>query len=307
MVALKPWLERTVRDGLERVARVGAKPVGDGPSPSLPPLSTDQVHQFQQQGFISLIRDTPPTEINFLRSQLAELFEKHAGRSEGAQLDTLGYDDDRLPPVQPEIINPANYAPQLKDLPLREWAGQVARELLGPEAYPNFEHAILKPAGAGKATPWHQDEASRGDGSLMYEQVSIWVPLQDVNEENGCLQYIPGTQAGPVLDHRPVGGDPKIHALECLTDQFDPDSAVSCPLPAGSAVVHHGRTLHSACANHSTDPRFAYVFVFRKPPGKERHEFPWQRDHRTAAWTRQRQWLRRGGLLTEIRRRVRRR
>jgi ectoine hydroxylase-related dioxygenase (phytanoyl-CoA dioxygenase family) len=44
--------------------------------------------------------------------------------------------------------------------------------------------------------PWHQDAFYYGGkeaGNLSFPILSIWIPLIDVNEKNGCLQYVAGS------------------------------------------------------------------------------------------------------------------
>lgn len=284
------------------------EPVTDN-SLASPLLTARQHAQFHRDGFIMLPNIVPISEIARVLESVTTLFHQRAGRNEGAQRDMLGHDDDGAPAVQPEIDNPSNYAPELRHNLLTANAAAIASQLLGDKAYPNFEHAILKPANSGTATPWHQDEAYKGDSTLSYDQISIWVPLQDVDESNGCMKYVPRrTHLSRVLEHQSVGGDPLVHALECIADDFDPNQAVSLPVSAGGATVHHSRTVHAATANLSNEPRYAYVLAFRVPAEKdaERNDFLWQRTRDTARMRRRRQWRRSGGVAIEAYRRLRR-
>jgi ectoine hydroxylase-related dioxygenase (phytanoyl-CoA dioxygenase family) len=176
--------------------------------------------------------------------------------------------------------------------------------LTWPDAEPWFEHAICKPAGIGAPTPWHQDEAHRYDPGVDYEQLSVWMPLQGATPENGCMQYVPGSQRGPVLEHRSLGGDTRKSALECIGD-FDRANAVACPLPPGGAALHHCRTLHCAGANTTGEPRRAYVLAFRGAtrPAPAREMFPWLAGKETPAAERARAWENRGGPIGRYARR----
>jgi hypothetical protein len=269
-------------------------------------LSEAQTRAFWDQGFLAIDEMTTSEELSLLRQVFERLFAERAGREEGAEFDMLGIDEDRGPERQPQILGPVNYAPELRRTVFRANAKAVARQLLGERAEPIFEHAILKPAASAVATPWHQDEAHNpAPGSEA--QISIWMPLQDVTLENGCMKYIPGTNRGRVLDHHTPGDDPRIHALECRPGQFDEGLASQCPLPAGGAVVHHGRTVHAANPNQSDAPRYAYVLAFRLPPNRstEAQDFPWHRTKQTAATERRRRWRHRGGSLVALARRMR--
>lgn len=271
-------------------------------------LTADQIAFFREQGFLRLERLCDEKEVTFLRAVHDRLFAQKAGRDQGAQFDMVGLDEENAVATSPQIINPHFFTPELKDTAFRAAALAVARQLLGPEAHWDFEHAIVKPPRIGAPTPWHQDEAFRRNHPPGYQEVSIWMPLQDVTRESGCLEFIPGSHRGPVLPHASPGGDPRIHALECVGD-FDRAKAVACPLPAGGCTIHHCRTLHSAGPNRSAEPRRAYVQGFLLPVvGNPRlsPEFPWNAEKRTAASARKKRWRRTGGIFEEVARKVRR-
>jgi ectoine hydroxylase-related dioxygenase (phytanoyl-CoA dioxygenase family) len=267
-------------------------------------LGREQIDLFHEQGYLAIPEVTTLEEVAFLRKLFERLFTQRVGRDEGAQFDMVSYDDDDTPPSLPQIINPVNYAPELRNTLFRVNAFAIAKQLLGPTATPAFEHAILKPPERGAATPWHQDEASRADPNFDYQQLSIWMPLQEATPENGCIQYIPGTNKGEVLEHR--SPDARVHAIECAGG-FDPADAVPCPLPAGGATMHSGRTLHYAGPNRTSMPRGAYVLAFEVPPkpSAQRRDFYWNRDKQAANLVRKRAWRRKGGILVEMGRKFR--
>lgn len=268
-------------------------------------LSQDQVARFHEAGFLTLREISPAEEVASLRETFRRLFDQRAGREEGAQFDMVGHDEDGAPPKLSQIIKPANFAPELLRTQFRANALAIARQLLGPSAVEVSDHAILKPAGYGAPTPWHQDEAFREAG-FAYQQISVWMPLQEATPENGCMQYIPGTNRGELLEHRSPNNDPRVHALECSGD-FDPEEAVLCPLPPGGAVIHHGRTLHYAGPNQSTVSRYAYVLMYETPPAPvaEARDHAWNRNKQTASLSRRARWRRRGGAFVVIWRKLR--
>jgi hypothetical protein len=122
------------------------------------------------------------------------------------------------------------------------------------------------------------------------------MPLQPVDEVNGCMTFIPGSHRQGILRHGNPNNDPRIHAVECI-EGFDPAEAVSCPLPAGGCTIHSGRTLHAAGPNRSDQPRFAYVLIFHTPPEPAQNpkSFPWLKDKNTARMHRTKRWLQQGG------------
>jgi ectoine hydroxylase-related dioxygenase (phytanoyl-CoA dioxygenase family) len=123
--------------------------------------------------------------------------------------------------------------------------GTIAAQLLGAEqgALRGWGHTIRKPARVGEALPWHQDEAY-WDPAFDYRALGCWLTLDPATPENGCLRFVPGSQTGGVRVHRHIGDDPSIHGP--VTDDVDDGAAVAVPLPAGGAIFHHCRTLHSS-------------------------------------------------------------
>ncbi len=269
-------------------------------SPSLI-LNRDQINSFRQDGFLVLDSISTAEEVAQLRGVFDGLLNSKAIFKEGAQWDLVKGDDSAGPAKLPQIMNPVNYAPQLRDTLFRAKALTIAKQLLGEEAGPFFEHAILKPAWHGAATPWHQDESYRLDPNFDYREISFWMPLQDVALGNGCMQFIPGSHRGEVLMHRSANNDPKNHAYECC-GEFNPAEAVACPLPAGGCTIHDGRTLHYAGPNETGTPRWAYILTFDLPPTARpgKRSFPWNKKEPTAHLLRRKAWLRHGGIVVEF-------
>jgi ectoine hydroxylase-related dioxygenase (phytanoyl-CoA dioxygenase family) len=235
-------------------------------------LTAEQIAAFERDGFIALERLADSGEIASWRDGYDELFARSDGFADHDRID-LAPAGERA--VLPQIVNPERYLPRLVEGAAYRNARLVARELLGDDAVPMGNHAINKPGGDGAPTPWHQDEAY-WDERFDHEAISIWIPLQDVAEVNGCMVFVPGSHRGDVLPHRLI--HPDSHGLQ-LVDAAEPAGAVPCPLPAGGATVHAGRTLHYAGPNRTSEPRRAVVFAFARPatPRAEPHQYPWQR------------------------------
>jgi len=272
-----------------------------------PSLTAAQVEQFRLQGFLVIPELCERTEQHEIRRLLLALFERRAGREEGQQFDMLSLDRDSQAPVQPQIVKPGLYAPALLQTRYFRRIETLARQLLGRETAFSFDHSILKPAGSAAATPWHQDEAHHPDPNFHHEQISFWMPLQDVSLDNGCMSYVPGSNLGALLPHHSLGNDPRVHAIECSTDHFDESLAQPQPVAAGACILHAGRTLHSARPNRSDADRLVYVLAFRGPllPRREPLLFPWLAAKQTASLERSRRWRRHGGYLVLTVRRLR--
>jgi Phytanoyl-CoA dioxygenase (PhyH) len=268
-----------------------------------PPADSNEV-AFPNNGFMALSRITPDEDVSLIRTTLVRLFAEQVGHREGMLFDFAGTDEEGGRARLPQLLDPRNFAPELVKTEFFHNAEQLAKRLLGPRARFVADHAMLKPAWDGAETPWHQDDAFR-PGDVDCTEVSIWMPLQPVDEENGCLAFIPGSHKWDVLPHRWLSGDGRIHALECHSG-FDPARATLCPLPAGGCTVHTNRTLHWAGPNRSDAPRLAYVLVFGLPLQRAAHprDHYWLADKKEPREQRRRRWMRHGGYFVHVYRRI---
>jgi hypothetical protein len=237
-------------------------------------LSDDQCSFFHRQGYLSLSAIATEAEVAELRAVYQSLFDRKAGWEDGNFLDFAGLDDSR--PRIPQILMPSLYEPSLKISKLHATCLHIARQLLGPSAEFVFDHAMTKPANGGPPTPWHQDTAF-DTRVTTHETITFWMPLQAVKKEDGCLRFIAGSNNGPVLRHRRMYGDPRMHGLEAL--DVDEEKAAYCPLNAGDLTIHHHLTLHGAAANVGFANRWAYAIGFGVRTGTPtvHREFPWNR------------------------------
>jgi ectoine hydroxylase-related dioxygenase (phytanoyl-CoA dioxygenase family) len=215
--------------------------------------------RFAKDGFVQVDSVADLAEVALIRGKLEEMWAAKTGFERGYQFDLVGEGDDDREIAFPQIIHPSSFAPGLLKTAFFARAQALAKELLGPNARFSADHALLKKAEIGPETPWHQDEAFR-DPAYDYDDLSIWLALQPTDELNGCMKFIPGSHKWGVLAHRPLNGNEKIHAIECVGD-FEQSRAVSCHLATGSCTIHGGRTLHSAGRNRSPAPRAAWVLI----------------------------------------------
>lgn len=248
-------------------------------------LTAEQREFFQREGYLRLEALTDAEDVARLREIYDDLFARQAGRDQGDGFDLAGTDEDGKAAALPQILHPDKYAPALLESRLLANATELVKQLLGPDAEARFFHAIYKPAHHGAPTPWHQD-AAYGSPDVILQNVSIWVPLQEANEQNGGLQFVPRSQELDVVTHRPINDDPRVHGLEVHPDELwrVQENVVSCPLPAGGCTVHGPYMLHYAPPNHSDIPRRALILTTNLPkiPRDTPRRFPWLEHRQTA-------------------------
>jgi phytanoyl-CoA hydroxylase len=137
----------------------------------------------------------------------------------------------------------------------------LAESLLGEPAQADEPEWFNKPPRTNHVTPPHQDNFYF---CLTPPQVlTIWLALDQVDAENGCLRYVAGShQAG----FRPHARSKILGFSQGITDysaeDFSHEQAVL--MQPGDAVAHAGMTIHRADANHSpTRHRRSFALVFK--------------------------------------------
>jgi ectoine hydroxylase-related dioxygenase (phytanoyl-CoA dioxygenase family) len=253
-------------------------------SGSGPYVSEDQLAAFRRDGFLLVKGLSSDEEIASLRALFDGMFSERRGWETGDLFDMIGPDSPEREMALPQLLRPSQYEPLFRHTKLASSARSIAEQILGPKLENDLEHAINKPPFHGAATPWHQDDAFHRKGSGVLESISIWMPLQDVTLENGCMRYIRGSNLGPLYPHRSPHNDPRIHGLETIALP-DLTNCVAVPMRAGDAVIHLSRTLHSAGINTSDQPRRAYVLGYSVKTRRDRvlmRDYPWNLEKQTA-------------------------
>jgi ectoine hydroxylase-related dioxygenase (phytanoyl-CoA dioxygenase family) len=247
-------------------------------------VSAEQLLALRRDGFLSVEGLASTEEVASLRAPFDRMFSERRGWDTGDLFDMIEIDSSEQELSLPQIVCASRYEPMLLQSKLAASARSIAEQILGPKLENDLEHAVYKHPFSGAATPWHQDDAFHRKGSGVPESISIWMPLQDVTLENGCMQYIRGSNLGPLYPHRSPRNDPRIHGLETVSLP-DLTHCVAVPVRAGDAVIHLSRTLHSAGVNHSDQPRRAYVLGFSVRTRRDRiltRDYPWNLEKQTA-------------------------
>ena len=137
----------------------------------------------------------------------------------------------------------------------------LAEALLGEPAAADQPEWFDKPPGTNHVTPPHQDNFyfCLTPPSVL----TIWLALDHVDAENGCLRYVAGSHLRGYRTHvksKILGFSQGI--ADYTPDDFMRERAIL--LAPGDAAVHHGMTIHRADANLSaTRHRRSFALVFK--------------------------------------------
>ena len=124
-------------------------------------------------------------------------------------------------------------------------------DLLGPDFVCWSSHYFCKLPGDPKRVPWHQDATYWPVRPT--KTVTVWLAIDDVDEGNAPMQFLPGSHRLGEVKWEPAKGDTVLHQEVQGVDRFG--APVHNTLRAGQVSIHTSTLLHGSDANTSTRRR----------------------------------------------------
>eukprot|EP00775_Hariotina_reticulata_P008238 gene8238-8428_t len=165
------------------------------------------------------------------------------------------------------VMLPRVYYPAWQGNLLEKRCQAIADQLRGGDMHVDFDMIFAKRASSeDSAFLWHQDAAYWPPLQSDTSAANCWLAVVDVDRENGCMRYVPGSHREPQLRrHKPVARNrDESHALYCPEVDETTERVVDAPARRGDVIVHHERVLHCSWPNLSNNWRHAYILNFRK-------------------------------------------
>ncbi|HUQ71154.1 MAG TPA: phytanoyl-CoA dioxygenase family protein [Planctomycetaceae bacterium] len=271
------------------VSSGGTKVMSDQPSsPRVPPtfkprvevepqyrLTEEQIKFFYDNGYLAPLKLFSPEEMAEVLEEVEnEVFEPgDVGRTYG-RLATY-----RKSKVYQGVRNSRDRhldCPAILKLALQKGIFEQVAQLLGPDLLLWRTQLLPKYPGAPE-TEWHQVSTFTMSGKGLRPvleppdrddlfNVTCWLALEDVDLDNGCMQFWRGSHKKPL--HNIIINGSKSFArtsfeLEC---KIPKEELGDCVLKAGEFVIFHERTVHGAPPNSSkTRRRFGMNYRICRP------------------------------------------
>lgn len=132
---------------------------------------------------------------------------------------------------------------------------RIITDLLGPNVVCWATHYFCKMPGDGKGVSWHQDCSYWA--LTPSKTVTVWLAIDDVDAENGCMRVIPGSHTYGHLKFRE--SDPSEHNVlsQTVDDpyRYGEGKEVLIELRAGEISIHSDLLLHGSLPNTSNRRR----------------------------------------------------
>lgn len=112
---------------------------------------------------------------------------------------------------------------------------------------------------------WHQDDAYWNHLFNSRCRCSLWIPLQDMGRENGCLRVVPGSHRGGLVPHQPRSSrDYGACRLSFAAGEEAVEGAIDCVVKAGTVLIFDDSLKHSSLGNHTADHRRAFILTYQE-------------------------------------------
>jgi ectoine hydroxylase-related dioxygenase (phytanoyl-CoA dioxygenase family) len=228
-------------------------------------LSDDQVERFRRDGYL-VVEDA------VTRAQLAALQAQFDGWVEESRSHDDGYGEtvDGRPrfdleaghtaerPALRRVNSPAEVSAAFDEAMRSSAMTDCIADLIGPNV--KFHHSKInsKLPGAKTAVKYHQDFPFTPHSND--DIVTALLMVDEVTQENGPLEVVPGSHEGPIhgLWHDGVFTG----AVAGGVERDAMAKSVACTGPAGAVCLMHTRLLHGSAPNRSQRPRTLFICVY---------------------------------------------
>jgi len=238
-------------------------------------LSEAQIKYFWDNGFIAPLKLCEPEEMaEMLREVEEDAFEPGETGFEYGKMF-------RFTPskIYDGIRNGRDRhldCPAVMNLALHPGVSERVAQLLGPDLLLWRTQLLPKFPGAPE-TAWHQVSTFTMSGRMLRPvleppdrdelfNVTAWLALEDVDLDNGCMQFWAGSHKKPLHHVKILGSQTFARTSFELEANIPKNELIDCVLKAGEFVIFHERTVHGAPPNSSkTRRRFGMNYRICRP------------------------------------------
>ena len=191
-------------------------------------------------------------------------------------LNVMSYFDISLPFEGVTATTPIHLGPATFGLLRNPRLLDLVEQFIGGEIFSNpIQHTRIKPperelpehlqgSSLLARTDWHQDTGVHLPEADDTPMLTVWLPLTDATEANGCLCVIPGSHRHGLVTHCPRPGN---H----IPDQLLGGQPVPLPVKRGAVLLFHHLTKHASLTNTSDGIRWSFDLRYQpigQPTGR---------------------------------------
>ena len=222
-------------------------------------VSSQQVKSYRENGFL-LIREFLDTQERKALLKAVNSAVNIMGKSKVAGSNARGMveGDSFYDNVFLQRLNLWKISPPIREMFTDTSLGNMISELAGVPAMRIWHDQTLQKMPWANPTAWHLDNPYWSFHSR--DAISIWIALDDVTVQNGCMYYLPGSHKRATFDNALLNEN--MSGLFDIYPEFQGIEPVAAEMKAGDVGFHNGLTAHAAGPNMTPRPRRAMTCAF---------------------------------------------
>lgn len=224
---------------------------------------------FQEHGYAIVPGLFSTAEVELYNRHFEAMRQREVVESHIAPLDGHVSEDGDPLKTYPRLMQPHRRDETSLQWLIDERLNQYMTAMLGCEPFAVQTMYYFKPAGA-RGQALHQDQfyLHVQPGTCM----AAWMALDVIDEENGCLQVVPGSQEWPILCTT------QADTTQSFTDVTVDLPADAAPVPVrmnpGDVLFFNGQLVHGSLPNTSAD-RFRRALIGHYIVGEAEQVYKW--------------------------------
>ncbi len=227
-------------------------------------LTSKEIASYRRDGFLIMDDFLSSDEVRSWQETIDAAVAERQGRKfphsdvKTGDSDGINKDAEYFGKVFDQIINLWMTNGDVKKLMLDKRLGKMAAELAQVDGIRIWHDQSLVKQPWGNPTAWHLDTPFWSFSHR--EALSIWVALEDVTLQNGCMYFMPGSNHDTEFIEPGIGAN--MGDLFNLYPKYGTKEPVPSVIKAGSCSFHNGLTIHAAGVNMTPSTRKAMTCAY---------------------------------------------
>ena len=206
----------------------------------MPYLSSNQLKQYNDEGFISPIDIFSKDKASKIRKEIELIEEKMP-----AELNKSGrYNAHLISPLLDKVTHDLNIL-------------DTVQSVIGKNILVCGTTLFIKNPNEKGFVSYHQD--AKYIGLKPYNWVTAWVAITDSNEHNGCMRMWSGSHKNDLKDHDQMFNEGNLLTRGQTVNNVPVKKTTPLILKAGQMSLHHPMVVHGSDLNKSNDRRVGFV------------------------------------------------
>ena len=203
-------------------------------------LSSNQLKQYEDQGFVSPINIFSKDKAKEIRNEIELIENKIPG-----ELEKSGrYNAHLISPLLDEVTHNSKIL-------------DAVQSLIGKNILVCGTTLFIKNPNEKGFVSYHQD--AKYIGLEPHNWVTAWVAITDSNEKNGCMRMWSGSHKDNLKEHDQKFNEGNLLTRGQTVKNVPKEKTTPLILEAGQMSLHHPTVVHGSDLNESNDRRIGFV------------------------------------------------